>query len=79
MYILCKLEKRAETTDTILYFAANNKSILEEILLSLFDEVYEHELNINSTDSDPINEKSILDWCIKQMSNFSIVWVPYIN
>ena len=38
IYILYKLEKRAETTDTLLYYASKDKGLLEEIILSIWEE-----------------------------------------
>lgn len=78
MYILCKLEKRAETTDTLLYYAASDRKILEEILLSLFDELYESEINAYINDPQPVSDNAARFWAIQRLSDFSIVWVPYI-
>ena len=44
MYILYKLQPRAETTDTILLFAAKDRNSLEEILLSIYDELIDKEM-----------------------------------
>ena len=46
MFVLCKLEKRAETTDTLLIVCASSQQILEELLLYLFVELYDREMEI---------------------------------
>ena len=43
MYVLAKLKPRAETTDTLLLFTSNSEIALEEILLSIFDDVYDKQ------------------------------------
>lgn len=65
MYILVKLEKRAETTDTILYYAANHRSTLEEIILSLYN-----DLIINGCN------KEIVD---NYINTFSIIQIPLLE
>ena len=52
MYILTRLKPRANTTDTILYYAASDKSILEELLLSIYDEYIEILKEYGSTEED---------------------------
>lgn len=83
MYILYKLEKRAETTDTLLFLAAQDRSLLEEILLSLYDELVEKEIEWFDKECD-VNEKSLdmaslTSWCRMRMKDYDIVYVPYIN
>ncbi len=78
MYILYKTERRAETTDTILFFAAQDYTILEEILLSLFDELYEKELKWAEKEEED-NYHGILKWCIKRMKCYQIINIPYIE
>ena len=78
IYILSKLEKRAETTDTLLYFAATNRQILEKIILAIFDELYDNEIIRNINDPDPVDERTILTWCIEYMNSFNITCIPYI-
>ena len=50
MYILYKLQPRANTTDTILLFAAKERSSLEEIILSLYDELVDKEIEWAETE-----------------------------
>ena len=83
MYILYKTEKHAETTDTLLFYAAENREILEEVMLSLFDELVEKEIewatrecNMNEGD---INIYSLMKWCIDRMEPYNIVWVPELK
>ena len=45
MYILVKLERRAATTDTLLYFVSDSQTALEEIILSLYDELIEQNFD----------------------------------
>jgi len=63
-YVLCKLEKRAETTDTLVILGSKNHTDLEEILLSIFDEIYE--------------ETNDLEWCLQVMWQYKIVGIPII-
>jgi len=64
MYILVKLDKRAYTTDTILYYASPNRNALEEILLSLYDELTEANW-----------DKKLIDG---YLYTFDIIFVPLI-
>lgn len=77
IYILYKLEKRAETTDTLLYYASYDKGLLEEILLSIWEEAYDiiwgaGKLNPNMVEED---KRKALHLYIKQ---FGITEVPFI-
>ena len=78
MFVLCKLEKRAETTDTLLIVCASSQQILEELLLSLFDELYDREMEIAAKEEDYVSEEKIRAWCIKMMEYYQIVQVPII-
>ena len=78
MYILCKLEKRAETTDTLLLLVSETHSALEEILLSIFDEILENEMYLLSKNDDYGTEESIRKWCIEMMRRYQIVQVPFL-
>lgn len=78
MFVLCKLEKRAETTDTLLIVCASSQQILEELLLSLFDEIYDREMEIAAKEEDYTSEEKIRAWCIKMMEYYQIVQVPII-
>lgn len=83
MYILYKLEKRAETTDTLLFFVAKERSILEEILLSLYDELVEKEIEWFDKECDMSEESldmtSLTSWCRMRMKDYDIVYVPYVD
>lgn len=65
MYILCKLEKRAETTDTIIYYVAKKRNSLEELLLSLYEELIENDIS-----------KDLAD---KYINSYQIIYVPLLD
>ena len=67
MFVLCKLEKRAETTDTLLIVCASSQQILEELLLSLFDELYDREMEIAAKEEDDVSQEKVCAWWIKMM------------
>ena len=76
IYILYKLENRAETTDTLLYYASKDEGLLEEIVLSLWEEA---KYLIWNYPNNPIDEqwrKDSLDSYIKQ---FNITSIPEIE
>ena len=83
MYILYKLQPRAETTDTILLFAAKNRNSLEEILLSIYDELIDKEMKWAETElymnEETINIDSLREWCSNRLKSYSIVWVPELE
>lgn len=68
IYLLTCLKPRAETTDTIIYYAAYDKTILEELLLSIYNEV------MNMKDEYEISESVIKEY----LKQFSILEVPVI-
>lgn len=74
MYVLIKLARRAETMDTLIYFVSDSHSALEELLLSLFDEVYQFALNYEQN-----NDKLALERSIKALEDFKIIEVPYVK
>lgn len=78
MYVLVKQERRAETTDTLIFYVSDSKEALEEIVLSLFDELYEKDLawadREGYTDLD-----GILKWCIDKMKRYKILEVPFLE
>ena len=78
MYVLIKQEPRAETIDTILFYAANSHEVLEEILLSLFDELYAHELAWADREGYE-DTKSLLPWCINRMDCYKIIKIAYLE
>lgn len=65
MYVLVRLEDRAETTDTLIYYVSELRSSLEEILLSLYEELI--FINI---------PKETID---KYINSFQIIQVPYLE
>ena len=73
-YVLTKFEKRAETTDTIIYFVSDSHEILEEVLLSLYDEIIEDKKNYPN-----ISEEILTQRIHEYMSCFNIVKVPYLK
>ena len=83
MYILYKLQPRTETTDTILLFAAKNRNSLEEILLSIYDELIDKEMKWAETElymnEETINIDSLREWCSNRLKSYGIVWVPELE
>ena len=77
MYILYKLQPRAETTDTILLFAAKDRNSLEEILLSIYDELIDKEMKQAETElymnEETINIDSLREWCSNRLKSYGIV------
>ncbi len=65
MYVLVRLENRAETTDTLIYYVSELRSSLEEILLSLYEELI--FMNI---------PKETID---KYINSFQIIQVPFLE
>ena len=78
MYVLVKQEPRAETVDTILFYASNSHEVLEEVLLSLFDELYAHELAWADREGYE-NTSSLLRWCINRMECYKIINIAYLE
>lgn len=83
MYVLYKLENRAETTDTLLFYTAKERSTLEEVILSLYDELVEKEIAWTEKEcymsEAEIDIPSLERWCRQRMSAYDIVYVPYID
>lgn len=83
MYILYKLQPRAETTDTILLFAAKDRNSLEEILLSIYDEFIDKEMKWAEKElymnEETINIDSLREWCNNRLKSYGIVWVPELE
>jgi hypothetical protein len=83
MYILYKLQPRAETTDTLLLFTAKNRNSLEEILLSIYDELVDKEIEWAETElymrEETIDMDSLRKWCSDRMQSYGIVWVPELE
>lgn len=78
MYVLVKQEPRAETVDTILFYASSSHEALEEILLSLFDELYTHELAWADREGYE-DTKGLLIWCIERMNCYKIINIAYLE
>ena len=76
IYILYKLEKRAETTDTLLYYASYDKGLLEEILLSIWEEAKYLIWNYPNNPTDNQWRNDSLNSYIEQ---FNITSVPEIE
>lgn len=83
MYILYKLEKRAETTDTILFLVSKDRSTLEEILLSLYNDLVDTEVKYFEKEcfmtEENLDMKKLEDWCRLRMRDYDIIYVPYIE
>ncbi len=83
MYILYKLEKRAETTDTILFLVSNDRSTLEEILLSLYNDLIDAEIKYFEKEcfmtEENLDMEKLEDWCRLRMRDYDIIYVPYIE
>lgn len=73
-YVLTKTEPRAETTDTIIYFVADDKAELEEIILSLYNEIMDNKINYPNIPDEIFNAR-VKDY----MRKFTIVKVPYLK
>jgi hypothetical protein len=78
MYLLYRLQPRAETTDTLIFYVSDSKEALEEIVLSLFEELYEKDLawadREGYTDLEGIRK-----WCIDKMKRYKILEVPFME
>ena len=83
MYILYKLQPRAETTDTLIIYASKDRGLLEEIILSVFDTLFDKELELTHfecmfSDAD-FDLTNLTHWCIEQTRPYDIVWVPELE
>lgn len=83
MYILYKLQPRANTTDTVLFAVADDYELLEEYLLSIFDEMVEREIKWANTECNLYDEEidmdNLIKWCINRMKEYKIIYVPYLK
>ena len=83
MYILYKLQPRAETTDTLIIYASKDRGTLEEIILSVFDDILAKELTAAQYECMFRNEDfdltNLIHWSIKQTLPYDIVWVPELE
>lgn len=78
MYILYKTEKRAETTDTLLFYSCKDRAPLEEIILSIFQEMYQKEIEWAERE-DYTNYDTLYKYCISRMNDYGIAWVPELE
>lgn len=80
MYILTRLEPRAETTDTILYYCAKNRNTLEEFLLSLWEEILDNEWAFRQYPlCEDYNHNDYIKRMKKYIDTFHIIYVPYME
>ena len=79
MYVLVKLDKRAETTDAILYYVADWRTDLEEILLSLYEEIVEMRDAIERYSSKHLSDEQFKQIIDEYMNTFYILDVPYLG
>ena len=83
MYILYKLQPRANTTDTVLFAVADDYELLEEYLLSIFDEMVEREIKWANTAYNMYDEEidmdNLIKWCINRMKGYEIIYIPYLK
>ena len=74
MYILVQVAPRAETFDTLLYYASESRTSLEEIILSIYEEVLEYRgMFGNTTD---LQFKMRVN---QYMDRFHIIQVPLLE
>ena len=78
MYILYKTENRAETTDTLLFYTCRERGPLEEIILSIFQEMYQKEIEWAERE-DYTNYDTLYEYCISRMNDYGITWVPELE
>lgn len=83
MYILYKLQPRAETTDTLIIYASKDRGLLEEIILSVFDDLFNKELELAHFEcmfsDEDFDLTNLTHWCIEQTRSYGIVWVPELE
>lgn len=83
MYILYKLQPRANTTDTVLYAISESYEALQEYMLSMFDELVDREIEWAETElnlhDEQINMDNLIKWCINRMKEYEIIFVPYLK
>jgi len=80
MYILAKLEPRAETTDTLLYYCAKNRNTLEEFLLSLWEEILDDEWVYRQCPLlENFNHNSYIKRMKEYIDTFHIIHIPYME
>jgi len=77
MYILTRLEPRAETTDTILYYCTKKRNTLEEFILSLWEELLEDEWAYRQYFS--YSHEDYIEKTKKYINTFHIVRIPYME
>ena len=83
MYILYKLQPRANTTDTVLYAISECYEALQKYMLSMFDELVDREIEWAETEcnlhDEQIDMGNLIKWCINRMKEYEIIFVPYLK
>jgi hypothetical protein len=74
MYILVQIVPRAETFDTLLYYTSELRTPLEEIILSIYEEVLENR-NMFGDITDLQFKMKVNQY----MDRFHIIQVPYLE
>ena len=74
MYILVQVAPRAETFDTLLYYASESRTTLEEIILSLYEEILDNRYAFG--DITDLQFKMRVN---QYMDRFHIIQVPYLE
>ena len=92
MYVLFKQQPRAEVVDTVLIAVSKSRGLLEEILLSLYEELLQQNMhdveklgktlvfdkNAIPTENTVIFE-DIKSWCKERVSLYDIIYVPELE
>lgn len=79
IYLLYKLERRAEATDTIIFFASQSRGLLEEIILSLYEELCEREETQAEQYTDEVDYLHIYKECAKKVAVYQILEIPLLK
>ena len=76
IYILTRIQPRAETFDTLFYYASFDRSLLEEIFLSIWQEAKYVIWNAPNNPTDKEWRENSLKSYIEQ---FNIIETPFIS
>lgn len=83
MYLLYRLQPRAETTDTVLLAVSNSYEVLQEYLLDEYNALVDYEVKQMEQEAifhdEKIDMKNLRKWCIDRMKIYDIAWVPYME
>lgn len=80
MFVLCKTQPRAETEDTILYYASEDRGILEEIILSIYQEIVDMYPTMVAYDPENLQDKDRFNRIVNAyMNKFYIIEIPYLE